>query len=274
MKEKQINQDIEINLLLEAIHQKSGYDFRGYSKGSLTRRILRRLALSKLGTISAMQHKLLNDDLFLDLLLQDFSINVTQMFRDASFFRLLNTKVLPELARLPFIKIWHAGCSTGEEVYSMAILLTELNLYDKTRIYATDSNIEVIKKAKKGIYSLDRIKDFTACYQKIGGNRSFAEYYTASYDMAIMKNSLKRNIVFADHNLVTDQAFGEMHLIMCRNVMIYFTKELQNRVIHLFLESLKSSGFLCLGAKETIRFSTHADQFNIFNKKEKIFGKK
>ncbi len=274
MNEKQTNQDIEINLLLEAIHLKSGYDFRGYSKGSLTRRILRRLALSRLDSISAMQNRLLNDDLFLDLLLQDFSINVTRMFRDPSFFKLLNTKILSELAHLPFIKIWHAGCSSGEEVYSMAILLTELNLYDKARIYATDSNIEVIKKAKKGIYSLDRIRDFTACYQQIGGNRSFAEYYTASYDMAIMKNSLKKNIVYADHNLVTDQTFGEMDLIMCRNVMIYFTKELQNRVIHLFLESLKSRGFLCLGAKETIRFSAYADQFTIFNKKEKVFRKK
>lgn len=274
MNKKQTNQDIEINLLLEAIHLKSGYDFRGYARNSLERRILRRLRLSGLENISAMQHLLLNDDHFLDLLLQDFSINVTQMFRDPIFYTLIKKKLLPILNKLPFIKIWHAGCSTGEEVYSMAILLKEAGMLDKTRIYATDSNIEVIKKAKKGIYSLENIKEYTSAYQQAGGESSFADYYVASYDMAVMKNRLKKNIVFADHNLVTDHAFGEMDLIMCRNVMIYFARELQDRVINLFLESLKPGGYLCLGNKETIRFSKHINNFEPFEKKQKIFSKK
>lgn len=272
--EQQSSIDIEIHLLLEAIHLKSGYDFRKYSRSSVKRRILRRLSLSGLDNISAMQHKLLNEDSFLDLLLQDFSISVTQMFRDAFFYNTIRKNVLPVLANRPFLKIWHAGCATGEEVYSMAILLYEQGLYDKVKIYATDSNIEVIKKAKKGIYSLDRIREYTTSYQKAGGKGSFADFYTASYDLAIMKNRLKKNIVFADHNLVTDQAFGEMDLIMCRNVMIYFTKELQNRVLGLFLESLKPKGFLCLGTKETIRFLKCSKRFDTFQKKEKIFIKK
>lgn len=272
--EQQTGVDIEIHLLLEAIHLKSGYDFREYSRSSVKRRILRRLTLSGLDNVSAMQHKVLNDESFLDLLLQDFSITVTQMFRDASFYHTVRTRILPILEHRPFLKIWHAGCATGEEVYSMAILLHEQGLYGKVKIYATDTNMEVIKRAKRGIYSLDRIRDYTTSYQKAGGNGSFADYYTASYDMAIMKNHLKKNIVFADHNLVTDHAFGEMDLIMCRNVMIYFTRSLQNRVLRLFVESLKPGGFLCLGAKETIRFLNDSGRFETFNKKEKIFIKK
>lgn len=273
MDKKPTSQDIEIDLLLEAIHLKSGYDFRGYSKKSLERRILRRLSLSGFENISAMQHQLLNDDHFLDLILQDFSINVTQMFRDPEFFKFFKKQILPPLSKLPHIKIWHAGCSTGEEVYSTAILLKEAGVLNKSRIYATDSNIEVIKKAQKGIYSLEKIQEYTAGYQKAGGVHSFVDYYTASYDMAIIKNHLKKNIVFADHNLVTDHSFGEMDLIMCRNVMIYFTRELQDRVISLFLESLKPGGFLCLGTKETIRFSKYANQFETFEKKQKVFIK-
>lgn len=274
MKEKSDFIDIEIKLLLEAIYLKSGHDFRGYAPHTVKRRILRRLSLSRLDNIPAMQHKILMDDNFLALLLQDFSINVTQMFRDASFYKVVRKSVLPAFEHLPLIKIWHAGCSTGEEVYSMAILLQENQLYDNCRIYATDSNADVIKKAKKGIYSLDRIQEYTLGYQKAGGKGSFADYYMASYDMAIIKQNLKNNIVFSEHDLVRDPSFGEMDLIMCRNVMIYFSRELQNKVISLFLSSLRKGGFLCLGARETVAFSTHSDQFEIFNKKEKIFLKK
>ncbi|OGR11313.1 MAG: chemotaxis protein CheR [Desulfobacula sp. GWF2_41_7] len=274
VEEKSAAIDIEIKLFLEAIYLKSGYDFREYAPESVKRRILRRLAFSGFENISAMQHRVLNDNHFLELLLQDFSINVTQMFRDASFYKALRKSVLPVLKEKPFIKIWHAGCSTGEEVYSMAILLKEKDLYENSRIYATDSNIDVIHKAKKGIYSLDRIKEYTAGYQRAGGKGSFADYYTASYDMAIMNNNLKKNIIFSDHNLVTDFSFGEMDLIMCRNVMIYFSMELQNKVISLFLTSLKKGGFLCLGAKETIAFSSYSEYFENFIKKEKIFMKK
>lgn len=269
----QTSEDIEILLLLEAIHQKSGYDFRGYTRASIKRRILRRLSLSGLADISAMQHKLLYDNHFLGLLLQDFSINVTQMFRDTSFFKILRTKVLDRLSHRPFVKIWHAGCSTGEEVYSTAIFLKELNLYDKCQIYATDSNIEVIEKAKKGIYSLDKIREYKTSYQNAGGTASFSDYYTASYGSAILKSHLKENIVFSDHNLVTDHTFGEMDLIMCRNVLIYFSRELQDKVFFLFLESLKPDGFLCLGTKETIRLSKYTNHFKIFDKNEKIFIK-
>ncbi|MFH2091705.1 MAG: protein-glutamate O-methyltransferase CheR [Pseudomonadota bacterium] len=260
-------------MLLEAIRLRSGYDFRGYARNSLTRRILRRLKLAGIETISAMQHKVIHDDHFLNLLLQDFSINVTQMFRDASFFKILREDVLRKMTRLPFIKIWHAGCSTGEEVYSTAILLKEMNLFDKSLIYATDSNIEVVEKAKKGIFPSARMKEYTISYQKAGGTESFADYYAASYDMTIINKALKKNIVFADHNLVTDHTFGEMDMIMCRNVLIYFTRELQDRVFSLFMESLKPGGFLCLGSKETIRFSKYANRFETYNKKEKIFVK-
>lgn len=268
------NENIEIELFLEAIHMKYGYDFRGYAKSSIKRRLLRRLTLSGFDSISSMQHVMLHDNLFFQTLLQDFSINVTRMFRNASFYQVMRQTVIPALRHLPFIKIWHAGCSTGEEVYSMAILLMEEKLYDKTRIYATDANVEVITRAKKGIYPLDRMQAYTAGYQKAGGGASFADYYTARYDMAIINSALKKNIVFADHNLATDISFGEMDLIMCRNVLIYFSRELQDKVFALFLESLNPDGFLCLGSKESVRFSVHSNAFEDFEEREKIYRRK
>lgn len=274
MKQPINNENIEIELFLEGIYKKYGYDFRGYAKSSIRRRILRRLALSGLDSISSMQHAILNDPIFFQTLLQDFSINVTEMFRDPSFYRVIRHKVIPVLQDLPFIKIWHAGCSTGEEVYSMAITLMEENIYDKTRIYATDSNIEVLSRAKKGIYSLDLMQKYTSSYQKAGGEVSFGDYYTAIYDKAIINNNIKRNIVFASHNLVTDSSFGEMDLIMCRNVMIYFEGKLQDKVLALFLESLNTGGFLCLGNKESVKFSDHSCAFADFDEKEKIYYKK
>ena len=267
------NERIEIKLLLDAIYLKYGYDFRGYSKASIKRRILHRLELSGLKTISEMQHGILHNKKFFETMLQDFSINVTEMFRDFSFYKALRNKVIPELKEKPFIRIWHAGCATGEEVYSMAILLKEENLYEKTRIYATDFNEEILKKAKEGIFPIDRMKAYTHNYKKSGGLASFADYYTARYDYAIMENSLRENIVFADHNLATDSVFGEMDLVFCRNVLIYFTRDLQDRVFKLFRDSLCPGGYLCLGSKESVRFSEYSDDFENVVKKEKIYRK-
>ena len=268
------NENIEIKVLLEAIYLKYGYDFRNYSKASIKRRILHRLSLSGLKTISEMQHKILYDKRFFEILIQDISINVTEMFRDPSFYKAVRENIIPVLKNLPFIKVWHAGCATGEEVYSMAILLKEEGLHDKITIYATDFNEGVIKKAKDGIYPADRIKEYTYNYQKAGGRSSFTDYYTARYGYALINKSLKKNIVFADHNLVTDWIFGEMNMIMCRNVLIYFNRDLQNRVIRLFRDSLRKDGFLCLGSKESIRFSEYSDDFVAVVKKQKIYRKK
>lgn len=273
MDETSENEKIEFDLLLQAIYQKYGYDFRNYSKASIRRRIRRRFSLSGLKTISEMQHKLLNDKQFFEVLLLDLTVNVTEMFRDPSFFKTIRKTVIPELKKQPFIRVWHAGCSSGEEVYSTAIMLNEEGLYKNTLIYATDVNEAVLDKAKKGIFPIDRMKDYTRNYRNAGGIASFADYYTARYDHAIMDNSLKKNIVFSDHNLVTDDVFGEMNLIICRNVLIYFSSDLQERVFGLFWESLRSGGFLCLGSKETIRFSTYSDDFKNVAEGEKIYRK-
>jgi len=193
------------------------------------------------------------------------------MFRDPSFYSSLREKVIPVLKTYPFIKIWHAGCATGEEVYSMAILLKEENLLSKTMLYATDLDDKVLKTAREGIYPLDKIKEYTQNYQKVHGNSSFSDYYTAKYEAAIMDRSLRKNIVFSQHNLVTDGVFGEMNLIICRNVLIYFDKDLQNRVLQLFHDSLTRKGILCLGSKETIKFSKVKDLFTEYDGKEKIY---
>ena len=265
------NEKIEFDLILEAIYQKYGYDFRNYAKASLRRRLRYRLSQSNLKTISEMQHKLLNDKKFFDTLLLDLTINVTEMFRDPSFFKALREIVISELKKQPFIKVWHAGCSSGEEIYSTAILLKENGMYESSLIYATDTNEMVLDKAKSGIFPIEKMKDFTVNYRKAGGIASFADYYTARYDNAIMDNSLKKNIVFSNHNLVTDSVFGEMDLIMCRNVLIYFNRELQDRVFRLFLDSLRPGGFLCLGSKETVRFSSLSGNFENVIEKERVY---
>ncbi len=265
------SQKIEIDLLMQAIARKYGYDFRNYAKASIKRRIMNVLTTSGLKTISEMQHKLLYDKQFFETLLLKLSINVTEMFRDPSFYRALRREVVPQLKPRPFVKIWHAGCATGEEVYSMAILLKEENLYEKAWIYATDFNEKVLKKAREGIYPIDMLKKYSSNYQRAGGTSSLADYYTARYDFVIMENSLKRNIVFSDHNLVTDGVFAEMDLILCRNVLIYFDTKLQNHVFKLFRDSLSDKGFLCLGSKETVKFSEYADDFEDAVGKEKIY---
>ena len=268
------NESIEIQLFLEAIYLKYGYDFRNYSKASIKRRIEQRLGRSGLPNISTMQHKLLYDNKFFEAMFLDLSINVTEMFRDPLFYKALRKTVIPILRTYPYIKIWHAGCSTGEEVYSMAILLQEEGLLDKALIYATDVNEKVLKKAKEGIYPIDKIKEYTTNYQMSGGDASFADYYVAKYDAAIMDKSLKENVVFSQHNLVTDGVFGEMHLVICRNVLIYFNKELQNSVISLFNDSLIRKGLLCLGSKESLRFTQYVDHFGELVADQKIYQKK
>ncbi len=267
------NEKIEFDLILQAIYQKYGFDFRNYSKASIRRRIRYRLNQSNLKTISEMQHKLLYDRQFFGSLLLDLTINVTEMFRDPSFFKTLRKAVIPELKKQPFIKVWHAGCASGEEVYSTAILLKEEGLYESSLIYATDANDVVLDKAKSGIFSIDKMKDYTINYRKAGGLASFSDYYTARYDHVIMDNSLKKNIVFSNHNLVTDSVFGEMDIVMCRNVLIYFNRELQDRVFKLFRDSLRLGAFLCLGSKETVRFSSYSDNFENVAGNEKIYRK-
>ncbi len=265
------NENIEIQLLLEAIYLKYGYDFREYARASVKRRLHHRLALSGLRTFSEMQHQVLYDVSFFERVLLDLSINVTEMFRDPPFYQALRQTVAPILQTYPFIKIWHAGCSTGEEAYSMAILLKEEGLYDRAQIYATDFNNVVIQQAKEGIYPVEHVKEYTINYQRAGGKAAFVDYYTAHQHAIIMDRSLKKNIVFANHNLETDGVFGEMNLILCRNVLIYFNKTLQNRVFKLFYESLCRHGLLGLGSKESVRFSAYADCFDELSGDAKIY---
>ncbi|HKK10832.1 MAG TPA: protein-glutamate O-methyltransferase CheR [Bacteroidales bacterium] len=268
------NLDIEIKLFLEAIFLKYGYDFRNYSKAHLKRRILHRLNLTDVESISEMQYKVLHEPLFMKEVLKDFSINVTEMFRDPDFYLSLRNEVVPILRTYPFIKIWHAGCSTGEEVYSMAILLEEEGLLERTQIYATDYNHQVLEKAKAAIYSLDNIKEFQMNYQKSGGKRTLAEYYQKQEENFKFADYLRKRIVFSDHNLVLDNVFAEVHMVVCRNVLIYFNRELQSRVIKLFHESIITGGILALGNKETLDYSQFADAFEPLNKKQKIYLKK
>lgn len=266
--------DLEISLLLEAIYRKYGYDFREYSQAHIRRRIMNRMAVSGFEDVSQMQSKVLNDEPFASELLQDLSITVTEMFRDPTFYRALREKVIPILKTYPFIKIWHAGCATGEEAYSMAILLQEEGLYDRTTIYATDFNQMALNRAKDGIFSNKMIKEYTTNYQLSGGKESFSSYYTSNYDNVIMNQSLKKNIVWANHNLVTDSVFAEAHLILCRNVLIYFDKNLQNKVQTLFYNSLINGGVLCLGSKESLRFTDLHEEYIELDAKQRIFKKK
>ena len=266
--------DLEISLLLEAIYQKYGYDFRQYSEAHIRRRIMNRMAMSGLEGISQLQSMVLKDKTVASQLLQDLSITVTEMFRDPCFYKSLRENVIPILKTYPFIKIWHAGCATGEEAYSMAIIMQEEGLYDRTTFYATDFNQQALNKAKEGIFSNKMIKEYTQNYQLSGGKESLSSYYTSNYGNVIMNQSLKKNIVWANHNLVTDSVFAEVHLILCRNVLIYFEKDLQNKVQKLFYNSLINGGILCLGSKEGLRFTDFFEEYNDLDKKQKIVKKK
>jgi chemotaxis protein methyltransferase CheR len=272
-KEKIDTEEIELELLLQAVHLKYGYDFRNYSKAHLKRRIGQRLQLSGLNSISELQNRVLWDKMFFELFMQDLSINVTEMFRDPGFYAAFRKKVVPDLRTYAHIKVWHAGCSTGEEVYSLAIILQEENLLPKTRIYATDINKNVLKIAKQGIYSNREMALYERNYREAGGEANLSEYYTSKYGSVIFDKSLSKNIVFADHNLVTDGVFAEINLVFCRNVLIYFDKYLQNKVLALFTNSLSKRGFLCLGTKESLQFSDFEPNYAVIDKKMKIYKK-
>lgn len=262
---------IEIDALLEAVHRFWGYDFRNYAPASLKRRILRFIENEKLATISGLQEKALHDRECLERFLLEISVNVTAMFREPTFFITFRDFVVPILRTYPFVRIWCAGCSTGEEAYSLAILLKEEELLDHCQIYATDMNELVLKKANGGIYSLSLMKEYTGNYIAAGGKEAFSDYYTSSYDNAILDPKLKKKIVWAQHNLVTDASFNEFQVIICRNVMIYFNKMLQDQVHRLFYESLIPHGVLGLGEKETIRFSPHEKQYEEMEMGRKLF---
>ena len=262
---------IEIELLLEAVYRHYGFDFRSYAYSSLKRRVWKRIQAEGLHTVTQLQDRVLHDPTLMERLLLDLSINVTAMFRDPGFYAAFREKVVPLLRTYPFIRVWHAGCSTGEEVYSMAILLEEEGLYDRARIYATDINEVVLQRARAGIFPLDKMQEYTQNYMRAGGGRSFSEYYTAMYDGALFNASLTRNVVFSQHNLVTDGSFAEFNVIVCRNVMIYFDRKLQNRVHHLFYDSLARFGVLALGNKETLRLTELEERYEVLDAREKIF---
>ena len=262
---------VEIDLLLEGVYRHYGFDFRSYAYASLKRRLWKRIEAEGLSTISQLQNLVLHDTAAMERLLLDLSVTVSAMFRDPSFYVAFRERVVPVLRTYPFIRMWHAGCSTGEEVYSMAILLEEEGLYDRSRIYATDINEVVLARARDGIYALDRMQEYTQNYLRAGGRQSFSEYYTAKYDHALFGPTLRRNVVFAQHNLVTDRSFSEFNVILCRNVMIYFDRKLQESVHQLFYESLPVYGFLALGNKESLRLSKYEEYFEAVDAKEKIY---
>nr|WP_235948512.1 protein-glutamate O-methyltransferase CheR [Paenibacillus glycinis] len=266
-------EQIEIALLLEGLYQLYGYDFRNYAASSVRRRIWHRVNAERLPTITALTERMLHDRSVMNRLLADLTIHVTEMFRDPQVFRSFRERVVPLLRTYPFIRIWHAGCSTGEEVYSMAILLKEEGLYDKTRIYATDMNERVLETAREGVFPLERMQTFTRNYIEAGGKESFSNYYTAKYDSVLFQSELKRNIVFAQHNLVTDRSFNEFNVIFCRNVMIYFNKELQNHVHGLLFDSLSTFGVLALGTKESINFTRYADSYEELDAHSRLYRK-
>jgi chemotaxis protein methyltransferase CheR len=266
-------EEIELSLLLEGVYRRYGFDFREYAAASLRRRVWRRVYAEGLTSISSLQDRLLHDPVSMERLLLDLSINVTAMFRDPSFYVAFREKVVPALRTYPFTRIWVAGCSTGEEVYSLAILLQEENLYDRTRIYATDINEAVLDRARSGVFPIDKMRDYTQNYIRAGGTRAFSEYYLAKYDGAQFQRSLIENVVFAQHNLVSDRSFNEFNVIICRNVMIYFDRTLQDRVHRLFYDSLMTFGVLGLGHKESIRFSPHEESFEELDPSEKLYRK-
>lgn len=267
-------EDIEIRLLLEALFVRYHYDFRNYSMASIKRRL--RQARQQLGfaTFSAMQERLLHEPDMLPRLLRYLTVQVSEMFRDPDYFRAIREKVVPHLRTYPSLKVWIAGCSEGEELYSFVILFREEGLEERTIFYATDINQDALHAAETGVYALDRIQLFTENHRKSGGRSSLSDYYQAAYGRASFDRTLRRNVVFSDHSLVTDAVFGEMNLISCRNVMIYFDRTLQDRAIGLFRDSLPRKGFLGLGAKESLRFSRHAGAFDDFVREEKIYQRR
>lgn len=266
-------EDIEIRMLLEAVFQYYGFDFRQYATASLKRRIRNCVLYEKTTSVSALQERLLYDRATMERFLQELSINVTAMFRDAGFYRVFREEVLPRLRTYPFIRIWHAGCASGEEVYSLAILLHEAGLYERSRLYATDMNEVVLGQARDGVYPLEKMELYAQKYLQAGGSGALSDYYTTQYGRAIFHGSLKKNIVWSQHNLVTDGSFNEFHVILCRNVLIYFDHALQARVHRLLYDSLAPFGMLGLGQRESIRFSGHETCYETLDGIEKWYRK-
>lgn len=265
---------LEIDLLLEAIFQKYGYDFRAYAKASIERRARQFMTSAGYASLAELARAAVADRELFSGLVRSFSVPVTEMFRDPQVYRSVREQVVPLLRTWPHFKVWHAGCASGEEVYSLAIVLKEEGVYDRATIYATDFNDVALERARAGVYPAARMKEATRAYQEAGGKASFSEYYHARYGAAAMRENLRERIVFSSHNLVSDGVFGEMHLVFCRNVLIYFNRELQNRALGLFTESLVSGGFLCLGLKEDVRFSAYDRCYEAVDKKNRLFKRK
>ena len=264
---------IEMALLLEGIKRRYGYDFSHYSPASLERRLQQAMSQAGVGRYTRMLDVLFHDEAAFDRFLKHMSVTVTELFRDPPFYRALREKVMPALKTYPFAKIWHAGCATGEEVYSMAIMLAEEDYLPRTRIYATDFNKHSLETGKHGVYASAKAEGYDANYKAAGGRGELADHVSHGYQLIKFKDALKERITFSYHNLVTDGVFGEMNLVCCRNVLIYFDKELQNRVLRLFADSLRHGGFLCLGNKETLNFSAVEDQFEPIDRKQRIYKK-
>jgi chemotaxis protein methyltransferase CheR len=263
----------EVRHLLDTLYAEAGADFRSYAYSSVKRRLLVQAGRENAGSIAGLEKLVRQDERSRERLIATLTIHVTAMFRNPGFHLLLRHQIVPVLRTYPFLRFWVAGCSTGEEVYSLAILLQEEGIYPRCRIYATDLNESVLQKARRGIYPLSAMQEYTRNYQRAGGTRSFAEYYSADNEFAILRPALRENIVFAAHNLVGDASFNEFHGIFCRNVMIYFNRQLQERVHRLFFESLLTYGYLGLGRSETIRFTPHASAYEEISGREKLYRK-
>jgi chemotaxis protein methyltransferase CheR len=262
----------EVDQLLNDLYRRYGYDFTEYSKASVLRRIRRLFALDKFPSFAEFHYRLQNDPPYFRRFVEEITVNVTEMLRDPSFYRTLRKAILPVLATYPFIRIWHAGCSTGEEVYSMAILLREAGILHKSLLYGTDINPLVIEKARKGIFPVSQMQKYSENYIQSGGVRDFSSYYTANYHLAKFDSSLTSKMIFSTHNLVSDFSFNEFQLILCRNTLIYFERDLQEKVLRLFDYSLENFGYLALGTKESVRFSSIAGRYRQVEK-EKIWRK-
>lgn len=268
------SEDIEIRLLLEAIFLKYHYDFRGYSGASLKRRLMQAKDRFGCNSISMLQDRILNEPEVFPEILNYLTVQVSEMFRDPHYFLAIREKVIPYLRTYPSLKVWVAGCSAGEELYSLAILFREEGLESRTVFYGTDINTEALKRAEQGVYPLSQVPLYTQNHRKSGGKSSLSDYYTAAYGSAILDKSLRERAVFSDHSLVTDAVFAEVQLISCRNVLIYFDREAQDKAVGLFKDSLSRKGFLGLGAKESLRFSKHSDAFADFVKDDRIYQKR
>ena len=266
--------DIEQRLLLDAIYHRYHYDFRGYAQASLKRRLATALLHFDCSTLSQLQDRVLHDPVVFPALLQYLTVQVSEMFRDPRYFQSLRSEVVPLLRTYPSLKVWVAGCSAGEEVYSLAILLKEEGLLDRTLIYATDINHHALRAAESGVFEMDRVALFTENHTRSGARSSLSDYYTARYGRVVFDKELRDHMVFSDHSLATDSVFSEMHLVSCRNVLIYFERDLQDRALGLFREALCHRGFLGLGSKESLRFSGQSDAFDDFVQEDRIYRKK